>query len=775
MGQRRLETLISQLSIKLTLLTISMFIAVGGKAQKQLSGLVVDTNGQPIISASVIVQSKDTAEHNVQITVTNADGKFFFHSVPFPYRLTIQHMAYVDSQMSDSSVNVRVVLKEKENILGEVFVKGNRPMVSTRDDGGIAFSGEQMRQHRPVETALEMIEALPMMEKNGEGFMLMGATETSILINGKKKMLSDEQLINYLKTIPVSEVRSLDVYYSTPSKFGVRGASVNIVMSAPKHEDLHFRGEGFVSVNHGNSMKMDGGTNFSLSSKKWSLNAGCTESNVSKLRHQTLEAVHTLDGVEHLVLQTTQTSSISKDKTAVMNLTVSPNDNVTMDVDYVYLHKSPRNTVDFNSRMNQQSFNGNTLSRYSSDAHNVRASLTYKDVEIGGEYEHFQEDANQIIEFNKNQTGNNDHNQLYNGLNVYLNGESVLFNRTIEYGVDGTMRSTTNYVGENKSSTLTLTQKEFETTAYLGVRFPLGKSGFFNTSIQGEFINSTYKREYGHKEKLWRDFDIYPTFTLMYKFTPLHIIQASLTSTKYYPSYWANASYSSYIDNYSRIEGNPQLSPSRKYALNVNYILKSKYIFGLFGESHQNYFTQLLKLQNDEIAAVYKYFNIHKSQRLGVMAIVPINWMRSFETKCTFMGFYMHQKGCIDDIPLNKTTFSGRTSISNTIHLFGNNMMAELGGWVQLPVIQGIYDVKAMWTINSKMSWKTPIRGLSVSIKAEDLFNTLKSRVRSNVTQKRFSFRSYGDSRNFSFTLRYVFNGYKAKEVKSVSNERLGF
>ena len=164
MGQRRLETLISQLSIKLTLLTISMFIAVGGKAQKQLSGLVVDTNGQPIISASVIVQSKDTAEHNVQITVTNADGKFFFHSVPFPYQLTIQHMAYVDSQMSDSSVNVRVVLKEKENILGEVFVKGNRPMVSTRDDGGIVFSGEQMRQHRSVETALEMIEALRMME-----------------------------------------------------------------------------------------------------------------------------------------------------------------------------------------------------------------------------------------------------------------------------------------------------------------------------------------------------------------------------------------------------------------------------------------------------------------------------------------------------------------------------------------------------------------------------------------------------------------------------------
>ena len=775
MERRRLKILSSRLLIKLILLFLYMFIAVGSKAQKQLSGLVVDTNGQPVMSASVIIQSSDSAEHNVQITVTNVDGKFLFHSVSFPYQLIIQHMSYSDSYVNDSVSNVRVVLKEKDNTLGEVVVKGNRPMVKTTSDGGIAFSGEQIRQRRPVETALDMIEALPMMMKSGESLMLMGATETSILINGKKKILSDEQLANYLKTIPVSEVKSLDVYYSTPPKFGVRGASVNIVMSAPKHEDLHFRGEGFVSANYGNSMKFDEGTNFSLSSKKWSLNAGYTESNTAKLRNQTLETVRTLDGVEHHVLQTTQTSSISKDKTVVMNLTASPNDNVGVDVDYVFLHQSPRNTIDFNSLIDQQSINGNTFSRYGSDTHNVRVALTYKDIEIGGEYEHFKEDADQIVMLDKKQKIDNDHNQSYRGLNVYLNGESELFNYTIEYGIDGTLRNTINYVGENESSESLMKQNELETTAYLGIRIPIGKKGFINTSIQGEFINSTYKRNNGYKEKLWRDFDIYPTFMLMYRFTPLHIIQASLSSTKYYPSYWANASYSSYIDNYSRIEGNPQLNPSRKYALNVNYILRGKYIIGLFGESHQNYFTQLLKLKNDEIAAAYKYYNIHKSQRFGVMAIVPLNLMHGFESKFNLMGFYMHQEGSIDEILLNKTKVSGRASISNTINLLDNNLMAEIGGWVQLPVIQGLYDVKAMWTITSKVSWKTPIKGMSVSLKVNDMFNTLRSRVRSNVTQQRFSIRSYGDSRMFSLTLRYIFNGYKAKERKTIANDRLGF
>lgn len=775
MEQRRLKTHVGQLYRRLALLAISMFIAVSGWAQKQLSGLVVDPKGQPIVSASVIIQPCDTAEHTTQITVTDVDGKFFFKSVPSLYRLTIQHMAYVDSEVNDSSANVRVVLSERNNTLDEVVVKGNHPMVTTTEDGGITFSGEQIRQRRLVETALEMIEALPMMVKSGESLMLMGATETSILINGKKKMLSDDQLANYLRTIPVSEVKSLDVYYSTPPKFGVRGASVNIVTAVTKPEDLHFRGEGFLSANHSNSIKLDGGTNFSLVSKKWSLNAGYTESKSTKLRNQTLETVHTLDGVEHNVLQTTQTSSISKDKTAVLNITVSPNDNLGVDVDYVYLHKSPRNNVDFTSVIDQQSFIGKVFSRYSSNAHNVSVALSYKDIEIGGEYEHFQEDANQIFEFDKMQNVNNDHNQLYNGLNVYLKGEVELLDHTIEYGIDGTLRNTSNYVIENRTSTSTLSQKEFETSTYLGIRIPLGKRGFINTYIQGEFINSTYKPDNGHKEKLWRDFEIYPTFLLMYKFTPMHVMQASLTSTKYYPSYWANASYSSYIDNYSRIEGNSQLNPSRKYALNVNYIFRSKYIFGLFGENHKNYFTQLLKLQNDEIAAVYKYYNLHHSQRLGVMAMLPLNLAHGFESKITLMGFYMHQEGNIDNISLDKTKFSGRVSVSNTINLLDDRLMAEVGGWVQLPIIQGLYDVKSMWTITSKLSWKTPIKGLSATLKADDLFNTLRSRVRSNVTQQRFSFRSNGDSRMISLALRYIFNGYKAKEAKRVLNERLGF
>lgn len=63
---------------------------------------------------------------------------------------------------------------------------------------------------------------------------------------------------------------------------------------------------------------------------------------------------------------------------------------------------------------------------------------------------------------------------------------------------------------------------------------------------------------------------------------------------------------------------------------------------------------------------------------------------------------------------------------------------------------------------------------MSVSIRTEDIFNTLRS-ISSNVTQQEFNFCSYWDSRGFSFTVRYISNGYKAKNSNIVTNERLGF
>lgn len=743
-------------------------------AQHSVTGTVIDTEGLPIMSASILAQPCDTSKHYKRVTVTDIYGHFVVKDISIPYKLTIQHMAYQNVQVIDSMSTLNIVMKPREQTLKEVIVKGTQPMVKATEDGGISFVGEQIRRNRPVVTALDMLEELPMVMKTDDNYILLGTTETSILINGKKKMQTQEQLKNFLTATPASMVTSLEVYYNSPSKFGVHGASVNIVITTPRHESLSFRGEAFMSAHKNNNVTLGEGGYFSLSEKNWSVNAGYLEDNMSKKRNRHLSAQHYLGDVVYNVNQHTKTESDSKDRTALLNLAITPDQHLDIAAEYVYQHKAPENDVTYNTTIGENYSEGHTHSVYKSDMHNARFNVSYDDWEIGGEFCHYQEAVSQVMTTNSSSSSKDYHNQKYNGYNLYFNGGAPLWGKYLEFGIDGNIRQTDNSVSEIQCNSHS-TQSEFETNAYIGMKFSLGEKGFVNTTLQGEYLYATYRHGDETIKTLWKDFDIYPTFTFTYRFNPMHVLQATLSSTKYYPSYWANADNRTHIDNYTEIEGNPDLISSRKYSLNVNYILKGRYIFGIFGENQKNYFTQLLYLKSDELSAAYKYFNIDKNERMGAMAILPIKWFKYFNAQFTLFEFVMHQSGEIEGLAINRTKISSRFNVNNNFSLFGDRVQLEISGWYQLPVIQGLYNVESMYSTNMKISWLTPIKGLTVSFKFDDITNSYKNKVRTSIQRQNYDFNSNGGSQAIVLTARYTFNGYKSKKENVVTNDRLGF
>ena len=71
------------------------------------------------------------------------------------------------------------------------------------------------------------------------------------------------------------------------------------------------------------------------------------------------------------------------------------------------------------------------------------------------------------------------------------------------------------------------------------------------------------------------------------------MLQVNFSSDKKYPAYWVMSSNVSYLNVYSQVRGNPYLEPERIYMARANYILKKKYVFGLFANHHVNYIRQL--------------------------------------------------------------------------------------------------------------------------------------------------------------------------------------
>ena len=95
---------------------------------------------------------------------------------------------------------------------------------------------------------------------------------------------------------------------------------------------------------------------------------------------------------------------------------------------------------------------------------------------------------------------------------------------------------------------------------------------------------------------------IYPTAAVTYVVEPAHILQLSFTSDKTYPDYWDLSESTGYISGYEEVQGNPMLKPSTDYSLNLNYILKNKYIFSMAYDHELHRFDQLAYQSTERLA-----------------------------------------------------------------------------------------------------------------------------------------------------------------------------
>lgn len=99
-------------------IAILLFFLIPLSAQnRQISGIVVDSSGDPLPGANIVVVGKATVG-----TVTNIDGHFSL-SVPVQSTLSISFMGYKTKAVKISNEsNIRVVLDEDTQAIGEVVV-----------------------------------------------------------------------------------------------------------------------------------------------------------------------------------------------------------------------------------------------------------------------------------------------------------------------------------------------------------------------------------------------------------------------------------------------------------------------------------------------------------------------------------------------------------------------------------------------------------------------------------------------------------------------------
>ncbi len=135
-------------------------------------GRVKDDCGNPVEFANVTLQSLNDSTM-IDGTVTDETGAFAVIGNSSPAFLRVSAMGFETKTVDNPESNLGdIILTPESFMLGEVEVKGSRPVAKLKDDGvQVAISGTYLAN---TGTALEVLGKMPFVAKSGSEIEVLG-------------------------------------------------------------------------------------------------------------------------------------------------------------------------------------------------------------------------------------------------------------------------------------------------------------------------------------------------------------------------------------------------------------------------------------------------------------------------------------------------------------------------------------------------------------------------------------------------------------------------
>lgn len=607
-------------------LLLALFVSLVAYSHP-ISGIIVDSEGSPVESAVVVLQNTDSIY--LLSTTTDSSGYFKLETDVSSYLLIIRHLIYEQKSIVDSVSDLgTIVLNDKLTELDEVVVKDKKKVMQVADNGAMQFDAKLLALDKPVTSAIDLVEQVPLVQRKGDEFRVVGTmSEATIILNGRKNHMSIDQLKTMLESMPASQVKNIEVFYDTPLRYGVKGPSINVVLEKKRSDKVSLRGDVYAKASQKYYFGGAGGTNWSLAGEKWSLFTTYMYSESKHKETDELDSYHWMrDSLYHVLLSTNSVTKVrSHSGTALFE--VDFNDDASLELQYsgdFYEGKIKSTASLLVDSLMSESF----IASPNMDHTNTFSAEFAKDnLAIGGSFLCFSLDNDQEMANSDKSGFVSNSKQSATDYRVYFDNANEFSAGTLSYGIDADMSHTKNTYGEIIDGVHDIektTLNEVELSAYAGWGVSMEK-GELNLSCKLEYSRSDMETDVD-KVNLWNKFSLIPDLTYTYSINDNNSINLSLTGEKVYPSYWDNNNSKIYQNSYLSIDGNPELKPYLVYLLNAEYIIHDKYVLGVMEEYCPKIFSQLLYMQLDTLQAFYKCYNFDYQNSLGAVVTVPVDW-----------------------------------------------------------------------------------------------------------------------------------------------------
>lgn len=765
-----------------------------------VSGNVINQNDVPVDFADVLLFAGNTL---VQNAMTDEQGKFTVSAPDSNYNLLIRQLGdtlFLQNIILDKNIDLGTIKVMQIKQLQEVLVVGKTPLVVRKVDR-LVFNVENSIAATGGD-ATDALKVTPNVRVTEDNVSIVGKGGLLVLVDDREIHLSGADLINYLKSIPSDNIKSIEVITTPPAKYEAQGNSgiLNIILKKAKNDSwsLQLR----TSTQKAYKWSFTEGATFMLQKNKWSVLTSVQYSPYNTF-------LYTNDTRYQYPTEYWKTKSFEfyKRKSLWGNASVGYKitDNLQIGVNYnggggnrttdMPVEKNFTKTYENPTmQMLNKMYTMDGMSKKSNYNHSLNFNAVQKLDTLGKK---ISLDLDYFI------TGNDEENPFYQNNSFYnpqlpseyyfTQNNSNLKNTNISTRLDFEMPykwATLNYGGKisftknnsntfgsfyqivNNQNNLYLSQdnnfiyKENNQVLYISAQKDFGKKWSAKAGLRFEAtqtegistpngaVTSPNKTHYAK---------LFPTAYLSYKLNDNNTFSASYSRRIDRPSYWMLDPARGYMNLNSIFEGNPFLQPTFINSISLNHQFKSILTSEISYSASSGDNDQIIRHQNDTVYFLYENYANSKNFSISETFNLQIaKWWTTASGASTSLGQTNIFKNLVDEgvFKPKYNNWAGINFYSN--NTFNLNKTKTLTAQVNFSANTksnwgDVWQLSPWWKLDLGLKYALLENKLQLSLYVNDIFFTSDFVLGNTTSGIKKSFHPTNDSRYVRLTVSYKF------------------
>ncbi|SNA87902.1 outer membrane beta-barrel family protein [Flavobacterium psychrophilum] len=764
--------------IKLIKLLFAILFSINCYSQSiTYTGSILNQQIQKKEYIVLLTNQKDPTKVYSEATINN---KFNFINLEIGYYkrcVLFENSKQCDTINLQSNLVDDIITINNVNNLEEVVIASKKPLIQNK--AGILLVNVENSAIMSSGSVFEMLSKMPSVTYNitNNSFKLKAKDNIQIQIDGQTLYLSGNELAEYLKTISANDINIVEINSSPSSKYDAtgNGGIINIKTKRTKREGFYagifyngtqgkyYKGNQgaklqyntkknrylfhYINSSNNNFEKAETNrvfTNNSTNQKTYAKILGKTNTINTQFEHQfkksNLLLISSLSFYNEDISQNTGLDFFSN-ATHIDSTLISKQQSINSLKDYTFgvnykIEKAKSKTTIKSNYVSYNINNQSNLSAYSNPSNYNYATLINKS-------------PNKINLF----LSQIDYEYKIDSLSTIELGAKTVFQKIDNINNFYTITNNQEISDYNKSNDYKY--KEWILGSYLQYNRKINKFDFTLGSRIEKSISNGFNQKNNYELNANRT-NFFPFANIEYSYSDNSNCNLSYSKRINRPSFKKLMPFEYYVDPYTKLLGNPNLTPYISHQLEFQYILKQKFIFGADYSYNQNQIFQTPIQNNQTLETVLTPINIKKGYSFSINSNLTFDFTKWWNFNVNAQLFYDNINSNTNNLNINRSIWAHQITTTNQLKLPKNYKLEFSSDYIS-PTIQGSYKTNSIFSINTSISNTFFNKKLNVSLVANDILNTYKVVNNSIVEGVTSNIKQTFDTRWIRLSLVYKF------------------